>query len=326
MDAVPDLAARVTVDGVAGWGEAAPAEAVTAEGPAEAARQLLGWASDGASLETALVEAEARPGGHATPAARSAASSAALDALGRRRGQALHQLLNLPEGRVRSSITLSLGPVAAVLDEAAARDAEGWGLFKVKLGGPEDEAVLRALRDRYPEKGLRVDANEAWSPQVASQRLLALERIGVDYLEQPLPRSLLDESAELAKKTDIPILLDESLHDSSDAIELVAREAGDGGNIKLSKCGGPYEARRIVKVLKTAGWKVMVGCMVESRLGIATAAAFAGAVDYADLDGHALVADDPFTGFETPQGWVDTPQRPGIGVELARGPLEPLHR
>lgn len=314
-----NFAAKVELEGHYGWGEAAPSGPVTGESLEACGRALRAWQADEGALRGELEASELVPGGGPAPAARAALTAAYLDALGRRRQAPLHRLLNLPAGEILSSITLSLGPVEQVLDEAAARDAEGWTIFKVKLGGPDDEAALRALRDRFPDRRLRVDANEAWSVGVAQQRLALLERVEVEFVEQPLPRDRLEESAALARRFDIPILLDESLRDAESALALVRAEAGDGVNIKLAKCGGPFEVRRIVKVLRDAGWKVMAGCNLESRLGIATAAAFAGILDYADLDGHALLDRDPFEGFETAGGRVATPDRPGIGVDPRTG-------
>jgi L-Ala-D/L-Glu epimerase / N-acetyl-D-glutamate racemase len=322
-----NLVVRVDLEGEAGYGEAAPSGKLTGESLREAATEILKWQQKPATAARALEDAEHVAGGHLRPAARSALVVAYLDALGHRRGRSLRALLNLPEGRIESSITLSLGPTAAVLAEAAARDAEGWRVFKVKLGGAYDEEVLRALRDQYPDRRIRVDANEAWTPDVAAQRLTLLERLEVELVEQPLPRDLLDETAELARRFDIPVIVDEALYDSGDALSLIERDVADGANIKLAKCGGPWEARRIVKVLRDHGWRVMMGCNLESGLGIAAAAAFAGALDYADLDAHVLLADQPFVGFSTPGGVVEAPEGPGVGVRP--NPtllLEPLQR
>lgn len=310
-----------------GWGEACPGRSVTGEDREAAASALAAWTRDPAALEAFALKAEFAVGGHATPAAKSAALCAYLDVLGREKGRSVASLLNLPSGERRSSITLSLGPPAAVLDEAEGRAAEGWAIFKVKLGGEHDEAVVEALRDRFPDKALRVDANEAWTPAVARARLAFLERHEVEFVEQPLRRDLLDETAELARAFEIPIVLDEPLKDAQDAVGLVTREVADGGNVKLAKCGGPFEARRVVKILRDHGWRVMMGCNLESRLGNAAAAAFAGTLDWADIDSHELLADDPWTGFATPAGRLTTPAGPGLGVDLTdRSRLRPIER
>lgn len=314
-DRATTLAARLEIEGGAvGWGEAAPSTRITGEGLAEARAALVGWSKDAAALGAALARAEFEPGRGPTPAARCAASVAHLDARGRAAGVPLRRMLNLPEGEVASSMTLSIGKPEEVLAEAAVRDQEGWRIFKVKLGGAHDMETMHALRDRFPEKALRVDANEGWSPDTARHYVAALERMDVELVEQPLPRHLIAESADLARMFEVPIILDEPALDSEALLRLVQADAADGVNIKLAKCGGPFEARRMVKILRDHEWKVMMGCMLESSLGIAAASAFAGTLDYADLDSHQLIADDPFEGLEAPVGMVRTPDGPGVGV------------
>jgi L-Ala-D/L-Glu epimerase len=314
-----NLIARVDLNGATGHGEAAPAPAVTGENLDASLAALEAWARDPNLYEAEVTVAERAPGGHARPAARSAAIAAYLDAIGQRTSRSLRRLLNLPAGRVASDVTLSVGPVEEVLSEAAVRATEGWPAFKVKLGGDHDEAVLLALRDQYPDVPLRVDANEAWSRQVAEQRLTLLDRLGVELVEQPLPRDRLDDMAALARRFQTPLFLDESVHDTQDLVEALVRDACAGVNIKLAKCGGPFEARRMVKMLRDHGLKVMMGCMLETSLGIATAAAFAGTLDHADFDGAALLAHDPFEGLPMHRGMCEAPDTPGIGVRPRPG-------
>lgn len=310
-----NLLCHVDSEGLEGWAEAAPGRAGGPNALDACLSKLKEWNENEAAAVDELSQAEHVPGGTDSPSARCAFALAFLDAVGRSKRRSLRSLLNLPDGERPTSITLSLGPTKQVLEEAAIRDQEGWPVFKVKLGGEEDVEVVTALRDRYPEKWIRVDANGGWSPQQAALIIPKLERLVVEFVEQPLPASMLDECADLARKVDVPIILDESLRDMDDALRLVQMEAGDGGNIKFAKCGGPWEARRIVKFLRDSDWKVMVGCMIESSLGTSAAAAFAGTCDFVDLDAHELIRDDPFTGFSTPNGLVVTPSLPGIGVQ-----------
>lgn len=304
--------------GHTGWGEATPAPRVTQETDEMARRSILDYERNEEWVERLLEDAEHVPGGTRTPSVRSALLTAHLDAIGRVKGLPLHRLLNLPEGRIHSSVTVSLGTPQAALKEAVEYAAAKWDILKVKLGGPHDEAVLRALRDAYPDKTLRVDANEAWRLDEARKKLELCQRLEVELVEQPLPRDQLTESRILAREFEIPIILDESVLDTGDVVDVVREEAGDGINVKLAKCGGPYEARRMVKIARDHDWKVMIGCMVESSLGVAAAASFAGIVDYADLDGNVFLAQDPFTGFRVQGGLVATPTAPGVGV--AEGP------
>lgn len=300
--------------GHAGWGDCTPSPRVTGETGEQARRALADFEKNPEWVERILEDAEHVPGGTRTPSVRNGLLLAYLDALGRVNGRPLHRLLNLPEGRVPSSVTISLGTPEAALKEAVEWSAARWDVFKVKLGGPHDEAVLRALHDRYPDKTLRVDANEAWSLAEARARLELCQRLEVQLVEQPLPRDRHTELRMLAREFEIPIILDESILDTSDLLQAIREDSGDGINIKLSKCGGPYEARRMVKVARDHDWKVMIGCNIESSLAVAAAAAFAGVVDYADLDGNVLLASDPFAGFSVERGQAATPGRPGVGA------------
>jgi L-Ala-D/L-Glu epimerase len=301
-------------EGGVGWGEASPSARVCNETLDDAIRAMRDFEKNPDWVERLLEDAEHVPGGTREPSVRNALLTAYLDAEGRRSGKAMHQLLNIPEGRIHSSVTISVGPTPAVLKEAAEWDAQKWKIFKVKLGSKNDEAVLKALHDQYPDKTICVDANTAWSYEESRKRLALLERLEVQFVEQPMPKDSLGDMRRLQKEFEIPIILDESVLDSEDALHVIREEAGDGINIKLNKCGGPYEARRIAKIAKDHDWKVMMGCMLETRLGCAAGAAFAGLLDYADLDGYVLMTNDPFSGFQIQNGLVATPDKPGVGV------------
>lgn len=315
-------------EGGVGWGEASPSQRVCNESLDDAIRAMRDFEKNPDWVERILEDAEHVPGGTREPSVRNALLTAYLDAQGRRRGIPMYKLLNLPEGRLHSSVTISVGPTEAVLKEAAEWDAQKWKIFKVKLGSKYDEPALNALRDRYPDKTIRVDANTAWSLEEARKRLTFLERLNVEFVEQPLPADRLGDLRTLAKEFEIPIILDESVLDSEDALRVIREEAGDGINIKLNKCGGPYEARRIAKIAKDHDWKVMMGCMIETRLGCAAGAAFAGVLDYADLDGYVLLTNDPFSGFQAQDGLIATPEKPGAGVtpSAATKKLVPLSK
>lgn len=312
-------------EGGVGWGEASPSKRVCNESLDDAVRAMRDFEKNPDWVERILEDAEHVPGGTREPSVRNALLTAYLDAQGKRRGIPMHKLLNLPEGRLQSSVTISVGPTPAVLKEAAEWDAQKWKIFKVKLGGKNDEEVLKALRDHYPDKAIRVDANTAWSYEESRKRLALLEKLEVEFVEQPMPADKLSDMRALQQEFEIPIVLDESVLDTDDAMRVIREEAGDGINIKLNKCGGPYEARRIAKIAKDHDWKVMMGCMLETRLGCAAGAAFAGVLDYADLDGYVLMTNDPFSGFEAKNGTIETPDKPGAGVTGSAAALKKLH-
>jgi L-alanine-DL-glutamate epimerase-like enolase superfamily enzyme len=142
--------------------------------------------------------------------------------------------------------------------------------------------------------------------------LPVLKEFGVTLLEQPLPPSELDGLAEVTRRAEIPVIADESCETADDIPPLVGKV--DGINIKLAKCGSLREAIRMIAVARAHGLMVMVGCMIESSIGITAAAHFTPLVDIVDLDGAALLADDPFVGASIDGGQVSLPPGPGLGL------------
>jgi L-alanine-DL-glutamate epimerase-like enolase superfamily enzyme len=167
---------------------------------------------------------------------------------------------------------------------------------------------------RTTDKPIRVDANEGWTRREALDRLPALEELGVELLEQPLESSDLEGLAAVAKATELPVAADESCMTSADLRPLIG--VVDVINVKTAKCGSLAEARRTMEAAKALGFEVFLGCMVESSLGIAGAAHLAPLADYVDLDGHLLLADDPFEGLRFEGGRVlPAPEALGLGVK-----------
>jgi L-Ala-D/L-Glu epimerase len=255
----------------------------------------------------------------AIPRQGDAAGRAALDAalhdwIGRRLGVPLWRLLGLsPGGAPATSYTIGLDSPEGTRDRT--RRARGFRALKVKVGGAEDLARLEAVRDesRAP---LRVDANEGWTLEAARELMPALVELGVELVEQPFPAGDLDAFRGLREmKPRLPVVVDEGCHDLRD----VAAVAGyaDAINIKLAKSGGLREAIRMVHAARALGLGVMLGCMIESELGIAPAAQIASLADWVDLDGHLLLADRPFAGLELADGCVLPSAGPGLGVEPA---------
>ena len=184
-------------------------------------------------------------------------------------------------------------------------------ILKIKLGTEQDEQILRTVRDAT-DKPIRVDANAGWTRQRAMQMLAMLKDHGVEFVEQPLPPQDLDGLAALRRQGVLPVVGDESCIVNAD----IPRVAGavDGINIKLAKCGSLREALRMIGTARAHGMLVMVGCMIESSLGITAAAHLAPLVDAADLDGAALTANDPFAGATIDGGQIRLPTGPGLGV------------
>ncbi len=176
----------------------------------------------------------------------------------------------------------------------------------------EDREIIKMIR-RVTNKTVRVDANEGWKTrEVALEKIRWLEGEGIEFVEQPMPTEELDGHAWLRERVNLPLIADESCVRLQDVPKL--KDAFDGVNIKLMKCGGLHEALRIIHAAKAFGMKIMLGCMIESSVAITAAAQLSPLVDYADLDGNILITDDPFEGVKVVDGKLVLNDLPGLGV------------
>jgi L-alanine-DL-glutamate epimerase-like enolase superfamily enzyme len=301
-------------EGVEGWGEAAPNRfyGETAETVAVALEVLrpLIESFDPHDLEGAEQAMEKALRFNAS--ARSAVSAALHDLVAKRLGVPLYRLWGLNPARApRSSFTIGIAD-----DETLRKRVEEAGpypILKVKLGTDRDRDILHVIRKAAPDKTLRVDANAAWTPRQAVRMAEILHDYDVEFLEQPLPAQDIEGLRFVRERSPIPVIADESCLTSKD----VARLAGvvDGVNLKLAKCGGLREALKIITTARAHGMLVMAGCMIESSLGIGAAAHLASLLDFADLDGAALLSNDPFSGVSIDEGRIAVSDAPGIGVE-----------
>ncbi|HVG45271.1 MAG TPA: dipeptide epimerase [Longimicrobium sp.] len=300
-------------DGTEGWGEA-PATPYYGETADTVAAVLPRLADALADDPFALERIEAALAGciGRNPAARVAVSSALHDLVGKRLGVPVWKLWGLdPAAAPRSSFTIGIDEPEVMRQKV--REAAGYPILKIKVGTARDEEILRMIRDEAPEKTLRVDANTAWTAKEAIRRIPMLEDFGVEFVEQPLPPGDLEGLRLVRKNSRLPIVADESCEVAEDVARLVG--AVDGVNIKLAKCGSLREAVRIVHAARAHGMSVMIGCMIESTLGIAAALQLTPLVDYVDLDGAALLAEDPFAGPGMEgDGSLRFNDAPGLGV------------
>jgi L-alanine-DL-glutamate epimerase-like enolase superfamily enzyme len=299
-------------DGVSGFGEAAPIErySESAEGAAEFLNDigdLLGddpWALEEIGDRLQLVPFQ--------QAAKAALDAALHDLQGKLVGQPVWRLLGLqPEGPP-TSWTIWLGDP----DDMARRAAEASSRFerlKLKLGGRDglDVERVRAVAAAAPDASLQVDVNEYWSYDEAKRAIPQLADLGVEYVEQPLEAGS-EWGERLKERSDLPIFVDEDCHTLAD-VQNCARIA-HGINIKLAKSGGIREAMRMVHAARALDLDVMLGCMVESGLGIAAGAQIASLFDHVDLDGNLLIAEDPWPGVEFRDGVQLPSDAPGLGV------------
>jgi L-Ala-D/L-Glu epimerase len=295
-------------EGIRGFGEAAPIErydesAESALAYVEEHAELLG--DDPFALEEILDRLPAREF-----AARAALDAALHDLCGRLVDQPVYRLLGLRRAGPPTSWTIWLGDP----DDMARRAERVRGRFrrlKLKLGARDglDVERVRAVRG-VADVPLQVDVNEGWNEAEALDSLPQLAELGVEYCEQPLPAA---DPAVLKGRSPIPVYLDEDCHTLRDVA--ACAERADGINIKLAKSGGIREAVRMVHAARALGLGVMLGCMVESGLGISAAAQIASLCDHVDLDGNLLLAEDPCPGVELVDGVQLPPLEPGLGVE-----------
>ncbi|GGK20205.1 dipeptide epimerase [Deinococcus malanensis] len=300
--------------GLSGQGEAAPnAFYGETRGTVEAVLPLLAealtdpWDWDGlhAAMGTRMP--------HDHPSVKCALEMAAVEWCAQAAGVPVWRLLGLsPAPLPESSYTVSLAPLPDMRRQAREAVGRGHGVLKVKLGTGQDEDILEALREEAPEVALRVDANAAWTRARAKRMLGLLEAARVEFVEQPLAAGDLEGHAMLRAVSPVPIVADESLHHVSDVVALA--QAFDGVNLKLAKLGGPLQTLRALRLARAHGLQVMMGCMIESSLGIAAAAHLAGLCEWADLDGALLLADDPYAGLNWTAGCLARPEDAGWGV------------
>jgi L-Ala-D/L-Glu epimerase len=303
----------LTCSGVRGFGEAAPIaryeeSAESARAYVEEHAELVG--DDPFALEEIMARLPQREF-----AARAALDAALHDLQGKLVGQPVHRLLGLPRSGPPTSWTIWLGDP----DDMAGRAAKAAGRFrrlKLKLGARDGRDVerVRAVRDVAGETPLQVDVNEAWSLDEALDALPQLAELGVAYCEQPLPAG--DPGGpQLKERSPLPIYVDEDCHTLADVA--ACAERAHGINVKLAKSGGIREAVRMVHAARALGLGCMLGCMVESGLGISAGAHVASLFDHVDLDGNILIAHDPWPGVQFVDGRQRPSEQPGLGVTRA---------
>ena len=298
-------------DGYEGWGEAAPTK-FYGETPESVLSVLNLYSCEMPVDPFDLEETERRWATmlRRNPAARSALSAALHDLVGKRLGVPVYRLWGLDPAKAPMS-TFTIGLDTPEKIRAKVLEAAQYPILKIKLGTDRDVEILRTIRDTT-DKEIRVDANCGWTVKRTIAMLPVLEEFGVTVLEQPLPPNELDGLAEITRRASIPVIADESCETAVDIPRLVGKV--DGINIKLAKCGSLREAVRMIAIARAHGMMVMVGCMIESSLGITAAAHFTPLVDIVDLDGAALLANDPFQGASIDDGRVTLPEGPGLGV------------
>jgi len=300
-------------DGITGHGEGAPIvryheDAAGAQKAVESLREFL-LAADPMQFAKIMAEVFRRVPGEW--AGKAAIDIALMDWMGQKLKIPLYSYFGL-DPKDTPLTTFSIGIDTPEITKQKTREAEDFPVLKVKVGLATDEPTIEAVRS-VTQKPLRVDANEGWTDkEEAVRKINWLEKMGVEFIEQPMPAEMVEETRWVRSRVHMPIIADEACQRASDIPKL--RDAFDGVNVKLDKSGGMLEAYRMIGIAKALGMKTMLGCMVSSSVSVTAAAHLSPLVDYADLDGNLLIANDPFHGVRVEKGKLVLPNRPGLGL------------
>ncbi|HYG77478.1 MAG TPA: dipeptide epimerase [Planctomycetota bacterium] len=250
------------------------------------------------------------------PSAIAAVDLALHDLMGKHLRLPVWKLFGLDPTRTpQTSFTIGIDTFDKVV--AKVGEAEKYPVLKIKVGVPGDVEIMREVRRLAPKKFLRVDANCGWSVRETIEKARKLERLGVEFIEQPLPPGRNADFKRIRNKIGLPLMTDESSLVPEDIPAL--RGCVDGINIKLVKCGGIREGLKMIHIARACGLKIMLGCMIESSVLITAAAQLAPLVDYADLDGNLLISDDPFSGVKIDRkAKLLLPDADGLGLSRAK--------
>jgi L-alanine-DL-glutamate epimerase-like enolase superfamily enzyme len=310
------LHVRFIRDGVTGHGEGAPIvryheNAVDAQRAAQSVQDLVTEA-DPWQFQKLLTEIFHRvPGQYA---AKAALDIALMDWVGQKLGVPLYRYFGLDPSDAPIT-TFSIGIDTPEITRQKVREAEAFPVLKIKVGLDTDEATIAAVRS-VTNKPLRVDANEGWKDkEEAVRKINWLAGQGVEFVEQPMPADMLEETRWVRERVNLPLIADEACQRASDIPGLVGIYAGV--NIKLDKAGGILESFKMLQMARALGLKTMLGCMISSSVSVTAAAHLSPLVDYADLDGNLLIANDPFRGVQVKNGKLLLPDRPGLGLQPA---------
>jgi len=309
----PVVLTRIEYEGLSGYGEASlpPYLGETQESVIAFLKRVdLSSFRDPLQLEEIMAYLDAIAPGNT--AAKAAVDIALHDLAGKMVGQPWHRMLGLDRHAVPDT-TFTIGIDSDEVVREKSREAVGrFNILKVKVGGPDDKRMIAAIRS-VTDLPLAVDANQGWKERNEALDMICwMKEQGVVMVEQPMPKSDLDTIARLTEASPLPIFADESVQRLADVERL--KGVFSGINIKLMKCTGMHEARKMRKRAEELGMKVMMGCMTETSCAISAAAQLYAGMDFADLDGALLIGNDCFDGAKLENGKIIASDLPGIGV------------
>lgn len=310
----PDVQVRIDYDGYTGYGEASmpPYLGQTVESVCSFLKKVdLEQFPDPFCIDDILTYIDSLSDGDS--AAKAAVDIALHDLVGKIIGAPWHRMLGLnPEKTPNTTYTIGIDTDEMV--KLKTREVAGqFKILKVKLGTPRDREMIRAIRE-VSDLPIAVDVNQGWkNKKKALDEIFWLKEQGIVMVEQPMPKEMPDANAWLTERSPLPTFADEAIQRLKDIPAI--KGAYTGINIKLMKCTGMREAWKMMNYARAEGMKVMIGCMTETSCAIAAAAQLSPAVDFADLDGNLLIANDIFRGPTVVDGKITLNQLPGIGIE-----------
>lgn len=310
----PDVQVRIDYDGYTGYGEASmpPYLGQTVESVCSFLKKVdLEQFPDPFCIDDILTYIDSLSDGDS--AAKAAVDIALHDLVGKIIGAPWHRMLGLnPEKTPNTTYTIGIDTDEMV--KLKTREVAGqFKILKVKLGTPRDREMIRAIRE-VSDLPIAVDVNQGWkNKKKALDEIFWLKEQGIVMVEQPMPKEMPDANAWLTERSPLPTFADEAIQRLKDIPAI--KGAYTGINIKLMKCTGMREAWKMMNYARAEGMKVMIGCMTETSCAIAAAAQLSPAMDFADLDGNLLIANDIFRGTTVVDGKITLNQLPGIGIE-----------
>ena len=315
----PDIQVELEYDGLTGYGEASMPPYLSQElGTVDSVMDFLGRVAkrledftDPFQIDEILTAVDSMDPGNA--AGKAAVDIALHDLVGKMMKQPWYRIWGLNPAKAPST-TYTIGiDTADVVRQKTRECAEQFNILKVKLGRDNDKEMIQTIRS-VTQLPIAVDANQGWKDrQQALDMILWLREQGIVMVEQPMPKEQLDDIAWVTQQAPLPIFADESIQRLRDIDRI--KGAFTGINIKLMKCTGMREGWKMVNTARALGMHVMVGCMTETSCAVSAAAQFSPAVDFADLDGNLLIANDRFEGVKVIGGKLTLPDRPGIGLK-----------
>ncbi len=312
----PDMLTRLEIDGVVGYGEASmpPYLGESVESATRFLSKLdLSQFTDPFQMDDILQYVDSVMPGNT--AAKASVDIALHDLVGKLMRQPWYKIWGFdPANTPNTSFTIGIDTAEVVKQKVA--EAAPYKILKIKLGQSTDRMMIETIRS-VTDRPLCVDVNQGWTDRVkALETIHWLKENGVVFVEQPMPKTAIDDMAWLTQRSPLPIIADESLQRLPDVMKV--HGAYNGINIKLMKCTGMREAHQMITLARSLGMKVMIGCMTETSCAVSAAAQLSPKADWADLDGNLLISNDPYSGMKIVDGKVTLIDKPGIGLKTEK--------